>query len=90
MPGVAPELRRTAWSETEPSEWLLYDISTACPGCIAALAVRADGAEISLGELELRATGFERRVRAGAPSQTGSYLQETLPQRRVGRFEATD
>ena len=51
LPGVRPELRRTAWSETEPSEWLLYDISAACPGCIAALAVRAAAAEVSLSEL---------------------------------------
>jgi 4'-phosphopantetheinyl transferase len=88
LPGVPPELRRTAWSDTEPSEWRLYDISGACAGCIAALAVRAPAAEVSLGELELGAAGFERC--RGAPSQTDSYLQETLPQRRVGRSEATD
>jgi 4'-phosphopantetheinyl transferase len=61
MPGVPPELRRTAWSETEPSEWLLSDISAGCPGCIAALAVRAGAAEVALGELRLGADGFERR-----------------------------
>jgi len=62
MPGVPPELRRTAWSESEPSEWLIHDISAACPGCIAALAVRAAVAEVSLGEIELEADGFERRA----------------------------
>jgi len=88
MPGVPPQLRRTAWSETEPSEWRLYDLSAACRGCIAALAVQAPTAEISLGELQLGPAGFERR--SVSPSQTDSYLQETLPQRRVGRSEATD
>src|SRR4029077_18250741 len=88
MPGVAPELRRTAWSETEPSEGLLYDLSPACRGCIAALAVQAPAAEVSIGELQLGPAGLERRP--GSPSQTDSYLQETLPQRRVGRSEATD
>lgn len=88
VPGVPAELRRTAWSDTEPSEWLLYDISSACPGCIAALAVHAGAVQVSVGQLELGTAGFERRP--GPPSQTDSYLQETLPQRRVGRSEATD
>jgi 4'-phosphopantetheinyl transferase len=50
-PGVAPQLRRTAWSETEPSEWLLLDISDHCPGCVAALALRAHAADLRFGPL---------------------------------------
>jgi 4'-phosphopantetheinyl transferase len=53
-PGVAPQLRRTAWDPAEPSEWLLFDLSERCPGCIAALAVRAERAELSFGDLDLR------------------------------------
>jgi len=66
LPGIEPELLRTAWSSTEPAEWRLYDISAACPGCIAALAVQTDAADVSLGELLLGAAGFERRATAGS------------------------
>jgi 4'-phosphopantetheinyl transferase len=50
-PGVPPKLRRTDWHPTEPSEWLLFDLSERCPGCIAALAVRAEEAVVSFGDL---------------------------------------
>jgi 4'-phosphopantetheinyl transferase len=66
LPDVEPELRRTAWSSTEPGEWRLYDVSAACPGCIAALAVLAEAADVSLGDLVLGAAGFDRRATAGA------------------------
>jgi 4'-phosphopantetheinyl transferase len=64
-PGVAPKLLRTDWHPTEPSEWLLFDLSERCPGCIAALAVRAERAAVSFGELELSAAGL---VTHSAPS----------------------
>jgi 4'-phosphopantetheinyl transferase len=63
--GAEPRLLRTAWDPDEPSEWLLFDISAGAPGCVAALAVRADRAEVSLGKLVLGATGLQGRA---APS----------------------
>jgi 4'-phosphopantetheinyl transferase len=47
-PGVSPALVRTAWSATEPAEWLLFDISENCAGCVAAVAVRAAHAVVSV------------------------------------------
>lgn len=41
-PGESPALRCTAWSETEPTEWRLHDLSTSCPGYVAALAIRSE------------------------------------------------
>lgn len=64
-PGVAPALRRTAWSATEPAEWLLFDLTAACPGCVAALAVQSDAADVHLGEVVLGRTGLERRALSG-------------------------
>jgi 4'-phosphopantetheinyl transferase len=61
-PGVAPQLLRTAWHPTEPAEWLLFDLSERCPGCVAALAVHAKQASLSFGELESNSDGVVRRV----------------------------
>ena len=38
--GARPALLRTAWSTSEPEEWVLHDISSVCPGAVAALAAR--------------------------------------------------
>lgn len=71
-PGVEPQLLRTAWDPAEPSDWLLFDISDGCPGCVAALAVRADRADVSLGKLVLGTAGVQRRA---APSAaTGTHV----------------
>jgi len=60
-PGVSPALVRTAWSATEPADWLLFDISEDCPGCVAAVAVRAAHAVVSVRRLGSWAAGFEPR-----------------------------
>ena len=39
--GDRPAVLRTAWSDSEPAEWTLYDISSLCRGAVAALAARA-------------------------------------------------
>jgi 4'-phosphopantetheinyl transferase len=46
-PGDLPALRRTAWSELEPSEWRLHDLSAFCPGHVAALAIRSERVHIT-------------------------------------------
>jgi len=63
-PGVAPQLRRTAWDPSEPSQWLLFDLTDRCEGCVAALAVRARRATVAVGELELSAAGALTRAPA--------------------------
>jgi 4'-phosphopantetheinyl transferase len=60
-PGVSPALVRTAWSKTEPAEWLLFDISKDCTGCVAALAVRAAHAAVSVRRYGSSAAGSEPR-----------------------------
>jgi 4'-phosphopantetheinyl transferase len=68
VPGSTPELRRTAWSATEPAEWRLFDVSR--EGCVAALAVRAERARVEIGEAELGAAGLERRPSSGVAAGT--------------------
>ena len=60
-PGVSPALLRTAWSATEPADWLLFDISEDCPGCVAAVAVRAAHAVVSVRRQRSWASGSEPR-----------------------------
>jgi 4'-phosphopantetheinyl transferase len=45
-PNEPAALRWTAWSRSEPRSWRLLDVSWACPGHIAALALRADAHRI--------------------------------------------
>jgi 4'-phosphopantetheinyl transferase len=47
-PGDPPRLLHTAWDPAEAEEWELRDVSELCPGGVAALAVRAQGAEIAV------------------------------------------
>ena len=60
-PGVSPALVRTAWSATEPADWLLFDISEDCAGCVAAVAVRAAHAVVSVRRHGSWAAGSEPR-----------------------------
>ena len=60
-PGVSPALVRTAWSATEPADWLLFDISENCTGCVAAVAVRAAHAVVSVRRHGSWAAGSEPR-----------------------------
>ena len=60
-PGVSPALVRTAWSATEPADWLLFDISKDCAGCVAAVAVRAAHAVVSVQRYDSWAAGSEPR-----------------------------
>lgn len=62
-PSAPPELLRTAWSGSEPSTWRLFDLSSHCPGFLAALAVRVPDARVSVCGF-LGAVGFE----AGLPT----------------------
>jgi 4'-phosphopantetheinyl transferase len=48
-PGVRPAILRTAWSEHEPGEWTLHDISGFLPGTVAALATRAESRAVLKG-----------------------------------------
>jgi 4'-phosphopantetheinyl transferase len=61
-PGVPPTLLRTAWSATEPVEWLLFDLSEDCPGCVAALAVRVARVAVSVREYGSGTAGSEPRM----------------------------
>jgi 4'-phosphopantetheinyl transferase len=49
-PLVEPALLHTAWSDSDPGEWRLFDLSVHCPGYLAALA-------IPTREVELRVEG---------------------------------
>jgi 4'-phosphopantetheinyl transferase len=47
-PGLEPEVLRTAWSAAEPADWRLFDLSAHCAGYVAALAVHAHDAVVTV------------------------------------------
>jgi 4'-phosphopantetheinyl transferase len=47
-PGEPAGLVRTAWSQSEPAAWRLYDLSGLYRKCVAAVAVRTDDDELRL------------------------------------------
>jgi len=51
-PGARPAILRTAWSEQEPAEWTLHDISDFCPRTVAALATRAASSVVLQGHID--------------------------------------
>ena len=51
-PGVRPQILRTAWSDREPAEWTLHDISDLCPGTVAALATHAESSVVLRGHID--------------------------------------
>lgn len=51
-PEAPPAILRTAWSDREPKEWTLHDISEFCPGAVAALATRAESCVVLKGHID--------------------------------------
>jgi 4'-phosphopantetheinyl transferase len=45
-PSVEPALLHTAWSNSDPERWSLFDLSAHCPGYLAALAIPTREVEV--------------------------------------------